>query len=135
MSFGLVDFNLFHDSIGKTLISLVRTLTTIRANGAQFRRGDHFFYGSPTYASYVDSGLLLFSRTPGNVFSLVAVNFTHTDSTAAFTFPVSGPLREEISATAGIVTPAGVLPAVTAQQAVTLTIPSNYGCIWTVTSA
>jgi 1,4-alpha-glucan branching enzyme len=118
-----VDFNYFYDPIGKALIRLVRKLTRIRRGGAQFTAGDHFFFNDP---QYVDRGLLLFSRSiPNGPFSLVALNFTDQPiSGAAFAFPKSGVFTEAIEGTQN-------LGQVTANVPVNLTVPSNYGCIWT----
>jgi maltooligosyltrehalose trehalohydrolase len=56
----------------------------------------------------------------------VVVNFTNQQQTTSFTFPTSGNYVEEIEG-------AQTLIGVVAGVAQTLTVPSNYGCIWTVT--
>lgn len=117
-----VDFNYFYDPIGKSLIRLVRRLIKIRRAGAQFRRGEHFFYNDP--ARYHAQGLLLFSRQLGNTFSLVALNFTDREQTTTFEFPRSGDYLEEIEGSRDLL-------GVTAGVATTISVPSNYGCIWT----
>jgi hypothetical protein len=116
-----VDFNFFYDAIGKALIRLVRKLTRIRRGGAQFRRGTHFFYNEPAYTS---NGLLLFHRQLNGVFSLIALNVTDTDRSASFSFPSGGDYREEIEGQQNLL-------AVQAGTPITITVPSNYGCIWT----
>ena len=121
-----VDFNFFYDPIGKALIRLVRKLTRIRKNGPQFREGEHFFHNEQQYTF---KGLLLFHRrisTGGrDVFSLIALNFTDQEQTAAFTFPVGGDYTEEIEQQRNL---AGVIAGEERQ----ISTPSNYGCIWTV---
>jgi maltooligosyltrehalose trehalohydrolase len=69
--------------------------------------------------------LLAFSRQMGNTFSLIIVNFTDQQQTASFAFPISGNYVEQIEGAQNL---AGVVAGATQ----TLTIPSNYGCIWTV---
>jgi maltooligosyltrehalose trehalohydrolase len=117
-----VRWNYFYDTDGQPFIRLVRKLTKIRRGGAQFTDGDHFFYNDDSFNS---SGLLAFSRQLGNTFSLVIVNFTGQQQTASFAFPISGSYVEQIEGTQN-------LPAVVAGAAQALTVPSNYGCIWTV---
>ncbi|MGA7219380.1 MAG: alpha amylase C-terminal domain-containing protein [Candidatus Sulfotelmatobacter sp.] len=65
-----------------------------------------------------------FSRQLGNAFSLVVVNFTNQEQTASFTFPAGGNYIEQIEGARNL---AGVVAGV----AQTLSVPSNYGCIWT----
>jgi hypothetical protein len=55
---------------------------------------------------------------------LVVVNFTDQQQTANFAFPLSGNYVEQIEG-------AQNLSSVVAGIAQTLSIPSNYGCIWT----
>ena len=62
-----VDWSNFYDPIGKTLITLVRKLASIRNGGAQFRSDNHFFFDTPFYNN---AGLLVFSRSLGAVFSI-----------------------------------------------------------------
>ena len=117
-----VDFNYFYDPIGRALIRLVRKLTRIRQGGAQFRGGDHFFY---TDDRFVSRGLLLFHRSMGPTFSLVALNFTDGDQPVSFNFPVAGDYVEQVEGPQN-------LPGVQANVPTAITVPSNYGCIWTV---
>jgi len=118
-----VDFNYFYDPIGRALLRLVRKLIRIRKSGPQFTAGDHFFFDD---AEYVDRGVMLFQRSiAGGPFSLIALNFTDAAvANVRFAFPKSGAFAEQIEGTQG-------LPAVVAGAPVELTIPSNYGCIWT----
>lgn len=118
-----IDFNKFYDTPGKALVGLTRKLTAIRKAGKQFTAGDHFFYNDPAYN---DKGLLVFHRSiAGGKFSLVALNFTGSEQSFYFKFPVSGSYTELIEGG-----PRN-LPAVVAGTDVNLTVPSNYGCIWT----
>jgi maltooligosyltrehalose trehalohydrolase len=117
-----VDFNYFYDPIGRALIRLVRKLIAIRRAGAEFTSGDHFFFNEP---QYVNRGVMLFSRKSNGTFSLVALNFTDSDANGlSFAFPKSGTFSEQIE---GKVNFGGV----TAGVPVSLSVPSNYGCIWT----
>jgi 1,4-alpha-glucan branching enzyme len=120
-----VDFNDFYDPIGKALIRLVRRLTRLRTAGAQFRSDDHFFYDD---ASFTNKGLLLFHRrlvkNGQTTFSLVALNFTDQEQSASFAFPISGDFVEELEGERN-------LPGCQAQVPQTITVPSNYGCVWT----
>ena len=68
--------------------------------------------------------MLAFSRQLGSTFSLIVVNFTDQQQTTSFAFPTNGNYIEEIEGAQNLV---GVVAGV----AQTLTIPSNYGCIWT----
>ncbi|MGA9567544.1 MAG: alpha-amylase family glycosyl hydrolase [Candidatus Korobacteraceae bacterium] len=118
-----VRWNYFYDNDGKPIIRLIRKLTKIRRGGAQFSDGTHYFYNDDR--NFNSKGLLAFSRQLGNTFSLIVVNFTDQQQTASFAFPISGNYVEQIEGAQNL---AGVVAGATQ----TLTIPSNYGCIWTV---
>ncbi len=118
-----VRWNYFYDNDGKPIIRLIRKLTKIRRGGAQFSDGTHYFYNDD--GNFNSKGLLAFSRQLGNTFSLIVVNFTDQQQTASFAFPISGNYVEQIEGAQNL---AGVVAGATQ----TLTIPSNYGCIWTV---
>ncbi len=118
-------WNYFYDNDGRPIIRLVRKLTKIRRGGEQFTDGSHYFYNDDT--NFNSKGLMAFSRTRENTFSLIVVNFTDLPQTASFAFPLSGDYVEQIE---GMQNLAGVIAGV----AQTLTVPSNYGCVWTVTS-
>jgi maltooligosyltrehalose trehalohydrolase len=118
-----VRWNYFYDDIGQAIIRLVRKLTGIRKSGVQFRAGQHYFYDD--FNNFNSKGLLAFSRQSGNTFSLVVVNFTNQDQSTSFTFPIAGNYTEQIEGSQNLI---GVI-----QNAATpITIPSNYGCIWTI---
>ena len=119
-----VRWNYFYDNDGRPIMRLVRKLTRIRSAGAQFTDGQHFFYND--YNSFNSRGLLAFSRQLGSTFSLVVVNFTDQQQTTSFAFPISGSYSEEIEGTQNL---AGLV----AGAAQTISVPSNYGCIWTIT--
>jgi 1,4-alpha-glucan branching enzyme len=120
MLFRPVRWDYFYDPIGKTVIRLVRRLLKIRRQ-ALFRRGDHYFHND--HGRYQSRGVLLFSRSLDQSFSLVALNFTDHDQSVPFTFPLAGDYREELHGQRD-------LSDVTAGEEKWLTIPSNYGCIW-----
>jgi glycosidase len=118
-----VRWNYFYDNDGQPIIRLVRKLTKIRRGGTQFSEGQHYFYND--YNNFNSKGLLAFSRQLGNTFSLIVVNFTDQQHSTSFTFPINGNYVEEIEG-------AQNLPGVVSGAAQALTVPSNYGCIWTV---
>jgi maltooligosyltrehalose trehalohydrolase len=119
-----VDFNYFYDPIGKSLIQLVRKLSKIRHAGPELRSNEHFFHDR---AEYTNQGLLVFER--GNAtsgpYTLVALNFTDQDRSATFTFKRGGTYKEQLHGTRD-------LTGVTANTPHGFTVPSNYGCIWTL---
>jgi maltooligosyltrehalose trehalohydrolase len=117
-----VDFSNFYSSDGKALLSLVRRLIRIRSEGVQFRRGQHNFYDVDYYKN---EGLLVFSRSEGSKFSLVALNFTGADQQTTIELPISGHYVEQIDGQNN-------LPGVIAGASTPVTIPSNYGQIWTI---
>jgi maltooligosyltrehalose trehalohydrolase len=117
-----VRWNYFYDTDGQPIIRLVRKLTKIRRGGAQFTDGLHYFYND--YTNFNSKGLLAFSRQLGSTFSLIVVNFTDQQQATSFAFPISGNYNEQIEG-------AQNLPGVVAGVAHPVSIPSNYGCIWT----
>lgn len=121
MLFRPVRWDFFYDSIGKTVIRLVRRLLQIRCR-AHFRQGEHFFYND--YGRYQSKGVLLFSLSADQSFSLVALNFTGHDQSVPFSFPLPGDYLEELHGQRN-------LSGLAAEEERWLTIPSNYGCIWT----
>jgi len=118
-----VRWNYFYDDDGRGIIRLVRKLTKIRQGGAQFSDGAHYFYND--YDNFNSKGLMAFSRQLGNTFSLVVVNFTEQEQTASFAFPVGGDYVEQIEGTQN-------LNGVVAGATVGISVPGNYGCVWTV---
>jgi 1,4-alpha-glucan branching enzyme len=118
-----VRWNYFYDNDGRPIIRLIRKLTKIRRGGTQFSDGEHYFYND--YNNFNSKGLLAFSRQAGNTFSLVVVNFTDQTQTTSFAFPTGGNYVEQIEGAQNLI---GVVAGV-AQM---LSLPSNYGCIWTI---
>jgi len=119
-----LDFNKFYDPIGKVLVNLVRKLAGIRRSKSQFTNGDHFFYGDgDNFNRFVSKGLLAYSRRVNNTFSLVVVNFTNQDQSTSFAFPIGGQYTELLS---------GQQKALTQGAESPFTVPSNFGCIWTI---
>lgn len=118
-----VRWDYFYDAIGKSAIALVRKLVKLRRQQPQFRNGNHFFYNH--YDRYHSKNVLLFSRQYEDTFSLVALNFSNSDQSVPFWFPITGDYQEELH-------PENNLSSVPSYQEYWLTIPSNYGRIWTV---
>jgi 1,4-alpha-glucan branching enzyme len=123
MLFRPVRWDYFYDPIGKSTVSLTRKLIKIRKNSPQFLYGSHYFYNN--YDSYQSKNLLLFSRQYENKFSLIALNFGCSDQTVPFWFPISGNYAEELHVENSLIN----VPLFTEYW---LTIPSNYGRIWTI---
>ena len=119
-----VRWNYFYDNDGQPIIRLVRKLTKIRQGGVQFSDGQHYFYND--YDNFNSKGLLAFSRQSGTAFSLVVVNFTDQQKTRSFAFPTGGSYIEQIDGTQNL---AGVI----AGAVLTISLPSDYGCVWTIT--
>jgi len=118
-----VRWDYFYDEVGKQVISLVRRLIRLRKQFTEFQKGSHYFYNQ--WDQYQSHGLLLFSRSSGNRFSLIALNFTDSDQTVPFWFPLDGNYQELLDGQAG-----DSLTGVIANNPVQLHIPSNYGRIW-----
>jgi 1,4-alpha-glucan branching enzyme len=117
-----VDWSKFYDPIGQSTIRLVRRLIAIRNAGPQFRGDNHTFYDTPYYNN---NGLLMFSRGLGAAFSMIALNFTDASVATTITLPVAGNYSEQIDGKQN-------LTGVSANTPVQVTIPSNYGQIWTI---
>lgn len=116
-----VRWDYFYDDAGKKLSSLVRKLVKVRKQD-QFRRGEYFFYNDPE--RYQSKNVLLASRSQDSQFSLIALNFSDQDQQVAFTFPLGGDYVEELD---GI----EALHGIGTGEERGLTIPANYGRIWT----
>src|SRR5579872_381238 len=117
-----VRWNYFYDDDGRPIIRLLRKLTKIRRGGAQFTDGQHYFYND--YGNFNSKGLLAFSRQLPNTFSLVVVNFTDQEQTTMVTLPADGDYVEQIEGAQNLTGAVAGIPQV-------ITVPSNYGCIWT----
>ncbi len=116
-----VDWAKFYDPAGRSILGLVRKLIAIRNGGPHFRSDDYTFYDTPYYN---DMGLLVFSRSLGAKFSMIALNFTDSSVTTTITLPVQGTYTEQIDGKQN-------LTGATAGSPIQVTIPSNYGQIWT----
>lgn len=116
----------FYDEVGRSMVSLVRKLVRLRQRGEQFRAGEHYFYNDD---NYISRGVLLFSRREHEKFSLTALNFSDTDQTVPFIFPMSGDYMEELHGREG----ADVnLWNIHEGDQIQLPIPPNYGRVWTI---
>jgi maltooligosyltrehalose trehalohydrolase len=120
-----VRWDYFYDPVGRSTIGLVRDLVALRRRLPQLRGGGHFFYNEARYQS---NRVLLFSRSTDSDYTLVALNFGDADQTVAFPhFPSDGKYREELHGGEHD------LSGVVAREERWITIPSNYGRIWTRT--
>jgi maltooligosyltrehalose trehalohydrolase len=122
LMFRPVRWDYFYDPAGRSFISLVRRLIKVRRN-PQFCYGDHFFYND--YDRYQSRNVLFFSRAYGKIFSLVALNFGDPDQSVPFHFPLSGNYHEELHGHDD-------LKNVVTGTETWLTVPGNYGRIWTL---
>jgi len=68
---------------------------------------------------------MLFSRRYGNNFSLIALNFGAQEQTVPFVFPFGGDYREELHGHEN-------LKDIVFREQSWLTVPGNYGRIWTL---
>jgi glycosidase len=123
MTFRPVRWDYFYDDIGKSTISLVRKLTALRRTRSELRRGNYFFYNDD--GRYQFRGLLLFSREDAGKFTLVALNFSATEQTVPFWFPFAGNYREQLHGRAE-----DALPGVPGWGERQITVPGNYGRVW-----
>ena len=98
-------------------------LIKLRRTHPQFRYGEHFFYNH--HDRYQSKGLMLFSRRYGDNFSLIALNFSDQEQTVPFAFPFGGDYREELHGHEN-------LKDIVCEEQSWLTVPSNYGRIWTL---
>jgi maltooligosyltrehalose trehalohydrolase len=117
-----VPWEFFYDEDGRNVLGLVRRLTRLRLQHEQFCAGDYFFYND--WDRYQSRGVLLFSRTTAQRFSLIAVNFTDEDQRVAFAFPGTGLCTELLHGDDNF--------QAFANESRMLLVPSNYGRIWTV---
>jgi 1,4-alpha-glucan branching enzyme len=123
LMFRPVRWDYFYDPIGKNTIALVRKLIKLRRTHPQFRYGEHFFYNH--HDRYQSKDLMLFSRRYGDKFSLIALNFSDQEQTVPFAFPFGGDYREELHGHEN-------LKDIVFREQSWLTVPSNYGRIWTL---
>jgi maltooligosyltrehalose trehalohydrolase len=126
LMFRPVRWDYFYDSVGKSIIALVRTLIKLRRQQPQFSNVEHFFYNHHDY--YQSKNVMLFSRTYENNFSLIALNFGDQDQNVPFFFPFSGDYREELHGSDN-------LKDIISGLETRLTVPSNYGRIWSLKTA
>jgi len=117
-----VRWDYFYDEVGRSVVSLVRRLIAMRNRVPHLRGGSHFFFND--FGRYQSKKLLMYSRSSESGYSLVALNFGDQDQTVPFTFARGGLYREELHGQD--------LGQVAAGQEKWLTIPSNYGRVWTI---
>ena len=110
----------FYQDQGRGLIRLYRRLLALRKQLSLFRRGNYYFHND--WNQWQGRGVLLFSRSEGGTYALVALNFTDTDITTGFSFPQAGTYQELLHGSQ--------LQVGDTQWPTTITIPSNYGRVW-----
>ena len=116
-----VNWDYFYDTSGRSIVTLTRKLLRLRNQRAELRQGDHWYYANP--ATYQSRGVMIFSRSHAGDITIIATNFTDADVTVPFTPPASGQWIERLEGQASFIA--------ALSQEVQLTIPSNYGRIWT----
>lgn len=116
-------WDFFYDDLGQRIVQLLRKLCRIRHDRSHIRNGVYFFFNH--WERYQQHGLLLFARYDGPNYSLIAVNMTDADQTVPFWFPIAGNYAEELSGNAYNLTSVATLTETV------ITIPSNYGRVWT----
>lgn len=120
-------WDMFYDTPGQRIIQLVRKLCRIRRDRPQIRQGEFFFFNN--WELYQQKGTLLFARYKGSEYSLIAMNTTDAEQTVPFWFPIGGDYIEELEG--GNLGLKGIIPLSETQ----ITIPSNYGRIWTASGS
>jgi 1,4-alpha-glucan branching enzyme len=118
-----VRWDYFYDETGRSAVGLVRRLLALRRSASEFRNGAHYFYND--WSRYQSHGLLLFSRYEGARFSLVALNFSDVQQTVPFWFPMNGTYEEQLHQRLE-----DRLPGITALTEQWITVPGNYGRVW-----
>lgn len=117
-----VRWDYFYDSAGRAVLDLVRRLVALRRERDELRAGDYHFHND--WDAYQSRGVLLFSRSTSQSFSLVALNFSSTDQWVPFVFPRAGAFVERLHGAAGD----GF--TVSAGERRELLLPSSYGRVW-----
>jgi 1,4-alpha-glucan branching enzyme len=118
-----VRWDFFYDEAGRSVANLVRKLLRIRRARSHIRTGSYFFFND--LDQYQSRGVLLFARFDGPRYTLVGVNVGSVDQTIPFWFPIGGDYVEELHG--GSLNLYQIAPL----QETSLTLPSNYGRIWT----
>jgi maltooligosyltrehalose trehalohydrolase len=117
-----VRWDYFYDPVGKAAVSLHRRLIALRRRREHLRKGEHYFFND--YERYQSRRLLVYSRSSAGGYSLIGLNFGSQDQTVPLRFERSGHYREELHG--------GELGHLSANEEKWVTLPSNYGRIWTV---
>jgi maltooligosyltrehalose trehalohydrolase len=117
-----VRWDYFYDDAGRATLRLVRRLVALRSGREEFRSGDYHFHND--WEAYQSRGVLLFSRSTPESYSLVALNFSNTDEWVSFQFPRAGSFVEQLHRQPGDAFGAS------AGERRQLFLPSNYGRIW-----
>jgi maltooligosyltrehalose trehalohydrolase len=118
-----VNWDYFYDAPGRTLTTLTRKLLRLRRQRADLRQGAYWYYANS--ATYQTHGVMIFGRSHAADTIIIAVNFTDADATVPFIPPTPGQWIERLDGQTSFIAGPG--------QEMQLTIPSNYGHIWTLT--
>ena len=108
----------FYDTIGHSLVGLVRSLLATRRGRAEIARGAHTFHND--HDRYQSKGVLVFEWRNDTDATVVALNVGDNTQHVPFSFPRSGVYREQLHGWEWNVPDGEVL----------LEVPSNYGRIW-----
>jgi len=105
----------------------MRKLIKIRRKNDEFRLGEHYFYNN--HNDYQSKNILLFSHQYKEKFSLIALNFGDSCQEVLFNFPFDGDYQERLH---GDKESSLNLKGVKKNVEWRLTVPSNYGRIWSL---
>ncbi|HYN93649.1 MAG TPA: alpha-amylase family glycosyl hydrolase [Pilimelia sp.] len=118
-----VRWEYFSDPHGRPLVRLVRRLLALRRRLDQLRADHHVVHDDEEHRA---KHVLVIERRSGPDFSLVVLNFSDSEQVLLLRSPVGGAFREELDGAAH-------LRGLVADQPTKVTVPSNYGRIWTAT--
>jgi 1,4-alpha-glucan branching enzyme len=118
-----VRWDYFYDQIGKSTISLIRQLIKIRRENPQLRKGESYFYNDQ--ANFQNKGVIIFHRSDGQNFGLIALNFSNQEQNVPFAFNFAGNYIDELPGYKD-------LGKISQGQTLTINVHSNYGRILTI---
>jgi 1,4-alpha-glucan branching enzyme len=116
-----VRWEFFSDAAGRPLVRLVRRLLALRRRLDQLRGDHHVVYDD---AEHRAKRVLVIERRSETGLSLVALNFGDADQAVYLRPPAGGDYLEELHGRDD-------LCSLVADQPTKITVPSNYGRIWT----
>jgi 1,4-alpha-glucan branching enzyme len=116
-----VRWEYFSDAAGRPLVRLVRRLLALRQRLDQLRGDHHVVHDDEEHRA---KQVMVIERRSERALSLVALNFSDSDQVVYLRPPIGGDFREELHGD-------DVLRDMVAGESTKITVPSNYGRIWT----